>query len=163
MLDQRVNDSSASVPDQFHQVHPGSTPRSSVASVSAQSTIGKSVVIKGEITGSESVHIEGTVEGLIALPDDRVTVGTSGKVTADITAQDIVVFGELTGTCEASDLFYVRGDGSFCGNIVASRISIEDGACLTGTIDIRKRPASPVKAAEASAVEEETVEVSHVN
>jgi cytoskeletal protein CcmA (bactofilin family) len=100
--------------------------------------IGKSIIIKGEITGSESIHIEGTVEGAITLPDDRVTVGPSGKVTADITAQDIVVVGELTGSCDASDHFYVRRDGSFCGDIVTARISVEDGAYLTGTVDIRR-------------------------
>ena len=72
MLDQRIDDSFHSVLDQVPPVRPGNGTKSSVSAVSAQSMIGKSIVIKGEITGSESVHIEGTIEGLIALPDDRV-------------------------------------------------------------------------------------------
>jgi cytoskeletal protein CcmA (bactofilin family) len=124
--------------------------------------IGKSLVIKGEISGAESVLIEGTVEGSIALPDDRVTVGPSGRVCADITAQDIVVLGELTGSCDASDHLYVRREGSVCGDIVTARISVEDGAYLTGTIDIRKESAPLLQAAEEETAEQELVE-SHVN
>lgn len=120
--------------------------------------IGKSIVIKGEITGSESVHIEGNVEGTIVLPDDRVTVGPSGRVTADITAQDIVIAGEVTGTCNASDHLFVRREGSLFGDIVASRISVEDGACLTGSIDVRRESKPALKI-----VEEEPIESSHVN
>ena len=93
MLDQRIDDSFHSVLDQVPPVRPGNGTKSSVSAVSAQSMIGKSIVIKGEITGSESFHIEGTIEGLIALPDDRVTVGPDGRVSADVTAHDIVVLG----------------------------------------------------------------------
>lgn len=157
MLDQRVDDSS-SVLDPVRQVRPGSVTKSSATAASAQSMIGKSLVIKGEITGSESVHIEGAVEGSIVLLDDRVTVGPSGRVSADITAQDIVVLGELTGSCDASDHFYVRREGSFCGDIVTARISIEDGAYLTGTIDIQKESTPAVRAPE-----QEPVELKQVN
>lgn len=178
MLNQRVDDSSSSGSDQFLQARPGNTAKSSVSAVSAQSMIGKSIIIKGEITGAESIQIEGTVEGTIVLPDDRVTVGLSGHVSANITAQDIVVQGELTGSCDASDHLYVRREGSLCGDIVTSRISVEDGAYLTGTIDIRKE-ATPVprileqelaqeseqEFAQESAQEseQELVESSHVN
>ena len=158
MLDQRIDDSFHSVLDQVPPVRPGNGTKSSVSAVSAQSMIGKSIVIKGEITGSESVHIEGTIEGLIALPDDRVTVGPDGRVSADVTAHDIVVLGDLTGSCEASDHLYVRCEGSLCGDIVAARISVEDGAYLTGTIDIR-RESPPTPRAE----EQELVESAQVN
>lgn len=167
MLDQRVDGPSSSVPDQFLQVRPGSTAKSSVSAVTAQSVIGKSLVIKGEITGAESVHIEGTVEGTILLPDDRVTVGPDGRVSADITAQDIVVQGELTGSCDAGNHLYVRSGGSLCGDVVTTRISVEDGAYLTGTIDIR-REATPVRStpepetAEPETAEQE-LESAHVN
>lgn len=157
MLDQRVDDSSP-VLDPVRQVRPANGAKSSTAAASAESMIGKSLVIKGELTGSESVHIEGTVEGSIVLPDDRVTVGPSGRVSADITAQDIVVLGELTGSCDASDHFYVRCEGSFCGDIVTGRISIEDGAYLKGTIDIRRESTPAV-----SAPEQEPAELTHVN
>jgi cytoskeletal protein CcmA (bactofilin family) len=168
MLDQRVDGSSPSAQDQFLQVRPGSTAKSSVAAVSSQSMIGKSLIIKGEITGTESVHIEGTVEGSILLPDDRVTVGPSGRVSADITAQDVVVQGELTGSCDATDHLYVRRGGSFCGDIVTARISVEDGAYLTGTVDIRREstpvPSTPEQeSAEPEPAEQELLEPAHVN
>ena len=163
VLDQRIDDSSSSVLDPVRQARPGNVAKSSVAAVSAQSMIGKTLIIKGEITGAESVHIEGTVEGSIALPDDRVTIGASGRVTADITAQDIVVLGELSGSCDASDHLFVRREGSLCGNVVTARISVEDGAYLTGTIDIRKEAVSAPIAAEPEAAEQDLFEPSHVN
>jgi cytoskeletal protein CcmA (bactofilin family) len=163
MLDQRVDGSSASLQDQFLQARPGAAAKSSVAAVSAQSMIGKSLVIKGEITGSESVQIDGTVEGSIMLPDDRVTVGPSGRVSADVMAQDIVVMGELIGDCEAGDHLYVRNGGSICGNIVAARISVEDGAYLTGTIDIRRESKPAPNAEEQETAEQELLELAQVN
>jgi cytoskeletal protein CcmA (bactofilin family) len=162
MLDQRADGASSSATEQLLQVRPGSTAKSSVAAVSAQSMIGKSLIIKGEITGTESVYIEGTVEGTIVLPGDRVTVGPEGRVSADITAQDIVVQGELSGSCDASDHLYVRRGGSLCGNIVTARISVEDGAFLTATVDIRKESTVP-PIVEQETSEQEPVEAAHVN
>jgi cytoskeletal protein CcmA (bactofilin family) len=131
-------------------------PSSSTLSLGDRSTIGKSLLIKGEITGSESLYIEGTVEGSVNLPDDRVTVGRDGRVSANIAAREIVVLGEVVGSCEASDHFDIRSKGSVCGDIVVSRISVEDGAFLTGSIDIRQQFAP-------EAVEHEQVEFSQVN
>jgi cytoskeletal protein CcmA (bactofilin family) len=158
MVDQRVDVASSSVPDTIREVRPGNAPKSSVSAVSAQSKIGKTLLIKGEITGSESVLIEGKVEGSIALLDDRVTVGRNGRVSANIAAQDIVVLGEVLGNCNASDHLDIRCEGSLCGDIVVSRISVEEGAYLTGSIDIRKKPA-PISKTE----EQELVESLHVN
>jgi len=110
MLDQQVDDASSSVPDWVRQARPGSVPKSSMSAVGAQSTIGKTLLIKGEITGSESVHIEGKVEGSIALPDDRVTVGRNGRVSANIAAQDIVVLGEVLDHCVLDDFVFQCGD-----------------------------------------------------
>ena len=160
VLDQRVDDSPSPFLYAVRQVRPENSAKSSA--VGAQSMIGQSLIIKGEITGSESVYIEGTVEGIVALPNDRVTVGPSGRVLADITAQDIVVLGEVTGSCDASGHLYVRRGGSICGDIVTARISVEDGAYITGTIDIRKEPVSVPVVAEQEAVEEESIELSHV-
>lgn len=162
MLDQRADNSASSLQDQFLQARPGTAAKSSVSAVGAQSVIGKSLVIKGEITGTESVQIDGTVEGSIMLPDDRVTVGPSGRVSADVMAQDIVVMGELIGDCEASDHLYVRREGSICGNIVAARISVEDGAYITGTIDIRRESKPAPKIVEQEP-EQELVEAAAVN
>jgi cytoskeletal protein CcmA (bactofilin family) len=158
MLDQRVDTASSSLPDPLREVRPASVPKSSVSSVGAQSTIGKTLLIKGEISGSGSVHIEGKVEGSIELPDDRVTVGRNGRVSANIAAQDIVVLGEVLGSCKASDHLNIRCDGSLYGDVVVSRISVEEGAYLTGSIDIRREPAPAPKAEE-----QELVDSLHVN
>ena len=152
MLDQRIDDSPSSAPNPSHQVR-STYPDSSMPPAGAQSTIGKTLFIKGEITGSGSVKIEGKVEGSIGLPDDRVTVGRNGRVSADITAQDIVVFGEVLGSCKASDHLDIRSEGSIYGDVVVSRISIEEGAYLTGSIDIRREATRAPKAEEHGLVE----------
>jgi len=108
------------------------------ASTADQATIGKSLVIKGEVTGSESLYIDGRVEGSINLAGNRVTVGRNGVVSANITAREIVVLGKVRGNLTASDRVDIRSDGSLTGDGVAARISIEDGAFFKGGIDIRK-------------------------
>ena len=142
MLDQRIN----AVPNSS----------SSTLSLGDRSTTGKSLLIKGEITGCEALYIEGTVEGSVNLPDDRVTVGRNGRVSANIAAREIVVLGEVVGDCDANDHFDIRSEGSICGDVVVSRISVEDGAFLTGSIDIRRQPT-------LEAVEHDQVELSQVN
>jgi cytoskeletal protein CcmA (bactofilin family) len=114
---------------------------SSSASASAptdQATIGKSLVIKGELTGSESLYIDGKVEGAITLPGNRVTIGRNGQVQANISAREIVVLGKVKGNLEASDRVDIRSEGALTGDVIAQRISIEDGAFFKGGIDIRK-------------------------
>ena len=110
---------------------------------SDQATIGKSLVIKGEVTGSESLYIDGRVEGSINLSGNRVTVGRNGVVAANINAREIVVLGKVRGNLTASDRVDIRSDGSLTGDVVAARISIEDGAFFKGGIDIRKAGAKP--------------------
>ena len=109
-----------------------------------QATIGKSLVIKGEVTGSESLYIDGKVEGSINLSGNRVTVGRNGQVAANITAREIVVLGKVRGNVTASDRVDIRSEGSLTGDVAAARISIEDGAYFKGGIDIRK-PGEGVK------------------
>src|ERR1022692_5148927 len=111
---------------------------SSVATPQEQATLGKSLVIKGEVTGSESLYIDGRVEGSINLPGNRVTVGRNGVVAANISAREIVVLGKVRGNMAASDRVDIRGEGSLTGDVVAQRISIEDGAYFKGGIDIRR-------------------------
>ena len=130
-----------------------------VSTTADQATIGKSLVIKGEVTGSESLYIDGRVEGSINLAGNRVTVGRNGVVSANINAREIVVLGKVRGNLTASDRVDIRSDGSLTGDVVAARISIEDGAFFKGGIDIRKggqRPNGeevkvPAAAAEATA------------
>lgn len=117
---------------------PVSAPRNAALNTQEQATIGKSLVIKGEVTGSESLYIDGRVEGSINLAGNRVTVGRNGVVSANITAREIVVLGKVRGNLTASDRVDIRNEGSLTGDVVAQRISIEDGAFFKGGIDIRK-------------------------
>src|SRR5438034_8167739 len=124
-----------------------------------QATIGKSLVIKGEVTGSESLYIDGKVEGAINLPGNRVTVGRNGQVAANIVAREIVVLGKVRGNCQASDRVDIRSEGSLTGDVIAARISIEDGAFFKGGIDIRKPGGTDLKGGTATPVSSEPVTV----
>jgi cytoskeletal protein CcmA (bactofilin family) len=112
-----------------------------------QATIGKGLFIKGEITGTESLFIDGKVEGSINLPGNRVTVGRNGQVAASVTAREIVILGKVRGNVAATDRVDIRAEGALTGDVSAARISIEDGAFFKGGIDIRKpdskQPAAP--------------------
>jgi cytoskeletal protein CcmA (bactofilin family) len=117
---------------------PATAPRPATTTTADQATIGKSLVIKGEVTGSESLYIDGRVEGSINLAGNRVTIGRNGVVAANINAREIVVLGKVRGNITASDRVDIRSDGSLTGDVIAARISIEDGAYFKGGIDIRK-------------------------
>jgi len=114
-----------------------------------QATIGKGLFVKGEITGSESLFIDGKVEGSINLPGNRVTVGRNGQVASSINAREIVILGKVRGNVSASDRVDIRAEGALTGDVAAARISIEDGAFFKGGIDIRKPDAKPAAAPEA--------------
>jgi cytoskeletal protein CcmA (bactofilin family) len=116
----------------------GHDARTAVGAPGDQATIGKSLVVKGEISGAESLYIDGKVEGSINLPGNRVTVGRNGQVAATILAREIVVLGKIRGNCQATDRVDIRAEGSLTGDVIAARISIEDGAFFKGGIDIRK-------------------------
>src|SRR5579872_1296249 len=118
-----------------------------------QATIGKSLVIKGEVSGSESIFIDGKVEGSISLAGNRVTVGRNGNVAANITAREIVVLGKVRGNLNASDRVDIRNEGSLTGDVIAQRISIEDGAFFKGGIDIRKPGQAPKEPTEIRSTE----------
>src|SRR6202020_1900011 len=119
-----------------------------------QATIGKSLIVKGELTGSESLYIDGKVEGAINLPGNRVTVGRNGQVAANIVAREIVVLGKVRGNCQASDRVDIRSEGSLTGDVIAARISIEDGAFFKGGIDIRKPGGTDLKGGTATPISE---------
>ena len=124
---------------------PAAAPRNAVMNNQEQATIGKSLVIKGEVSGSESLYIDGRVEGSINLSGNRVTIGRNGVVSANINAREIVVRGKVKGNLQAQDRVDIRNEGSLTGDVVAQRISIEDGAFFKGGIDIRKPGAESQK------------------
>jgi cytoskeletal protein CcmA (bactofilin family) len=115
--------------------------RAQAAVTGEQSTIGKGLIMKCDITGSESLVIDGKVEGSINLPGNRVTVGRNGQVVASIIAREIVVLGKVRGNITATDRVDIRADGALTGDVACARISIEDGAFFKGGIDIRKAEA----------------------
>ena len=122
------------------------TPKGAVAH------IGKSVLIKGELSGSEDLYIDGQVEGTIELREHNLTVGPNGRVNANVNAKEVVVHGSLKGNVRAVDRVDIRKSGSVVGDLVAARVVIEDGAYFKGSIDIQKgiepsvKPSEPKKA-----------------
>jgi len=102
-----------------------------------QATIGRSLVVKGEITGSESLYIDGKVEGSIALSDSRVTIGRNGSVAANISAREVVILGKVHGNIQVTDRLEIRSEGSLTGDVITQRISVEDGAILKGSVQVR--------------------------
>ncbi len=101
--------------------------------------IGKSVVIKGDLSGSEDLYVDGQVEGSIALKNNSLTVGPNGQVKASVEAKGIIIQGKLEGNVQASDRVDLRKTAVVTGDITTQRISIEEGAYLKGKIDIQGR------------------------
>lgn len=101
--------------------------------------IGKSVIIKGELSGSEDLYVDGQVEGSISLKNNSLTVGPNGQVKASVEAKGIVVQGKLEGNVQASDRVDLRKSAVVTGDISTQRISIEEGAYLKGKVDIQGR------------------------
>jgi len=98
--------------------------------------LGSSLHVKGDIIGTEDLLIDGSVEGLIQLDERKLTVGTTAKLTADITARDVVVCGYLKGNVRAKGRIEIKKDGSVIGNLTTAQIIIEDGADFKGSIEI---------------------------
>lgn len=148
---------------------PNQTPVTPVKTVSApieQATIGRSLVIKGEVSGAEALYIDGRIEGKVTLTDHRLTIGRNGIVQADIFAREVVVMGKVTGNIDCSDRVDIRSEGVVNGNVSTVRVIVEDGAVLKGGIEVKSaerkqnqpqakaeapKPAEQLKAAAATA------------
>jgi cytoskeletal protein CcmA (bactofilin family) len=100
--------------------------------------IGKSVVIKGELTGSEDLTIEGHVEGKIELRQNVLTIGPNGKIKAQVFAKSVIILGEVTGNVTASEKVDLRDNGSVDGDIASPRVAIAEGAHFRGSIDMQR-------------------------
>ena len=103
--------------------------------------IGKSVVIKGELSGSEDLTIEGHCEGRIELRDNVLTIGPNGKIRAEVFAKSVIVLGEVTGNVTASEKVDIRDNGSVDGDIISPRVAIAEGAHFRGSVDMQRGPA----------------------
>lgn len=105
--------------------------------------IGKSVILKGELSGSEDLAIEGQIEGTIELRDHVLTIGPNGKIHAQIFAKSVVVLGEVHGNITASEKVDIRDNGSVDGDITAPRVAIAEGAQFRGKVDMQRKPVVP--------------------
>lgn len=117
------------LPTEIDRSRPGLTPALSVA------RIGPNLTIKGSVTGEEDLQIDGKVEGPVTIRG-RLTVGTSGQLTAGVTARELAVYGKVSGNVDARDRVDIKRDGAVIGDIQTARISIEDGAIFKGRIEI---------------------------
>jgi cytoskeletal protein CcmA (bactofilin family) len=113
------------------------TPSKTVSVPVEQATIGRSVVIKGEVSGTESLYIDGRIEGTVNFAEHRVTIGRNGSVAANISAREVVILGKVQGNIQCSDRLDIRSEGALTGDVVTQRISVEDGAVLKGSVQVR--------------------------
>ena len=101
--------------------------------------VGAGLHIKGEISGTEDLHVDGSIEGSIQLQERKLTVGPSGKVTADVMAREVVVYGSSKGNLRAGDRIEIKKDSSVVGELTTAHIIIEDGAHFRGSIEIDRK------------------------
>jgi cytoskeletal protein CcmA (bactofilin family) len=112
-------------------------PVKTAAPTMEQATIGKTLVIKGEVSGSEALFVDGRIEGSVSFPDSRVTIGRNGNVAASVHAKELVIMGKVEGNVECSDRLDIRAEGSLTGDVITQRISVEEGAIMKGGIEVR--------------------------
>jgi len=108
--------------------------------------IGKSVIIRGELTGSEDLFMDGQIEGTITLTNSRLTVGPNARVSADIHVQDVIIFGRVDGNIKAIGSIDLRQSAVVTGDVLAGRLSIEESAVIKGRVELNPTgtPATPV-------------------
>jgi cytoskeletal protein CcmA (bactofilin family) len=121
--------------------------------------IGKSVTIKGELSGNEDLYMDGDIEGTITLPDHGLTIGPNAHVLADIRVRDVTVFGKVTGNMHATGRVDLRHSSVVNGDIFGGRLSIEENAMVKGRVELKAPEHKAVPAAQASAakVEQESL------
>ena len=112
---------------------------------------GRSICVKGEITGSEDLTVDGQVDGRIDLPNHVLTVGPNATVCADISAKSVMIFGTILGSITAHDRIEVRKSGSVEGNVICARLVVQDGAILCGNVETRGERRSRTTTTESTA------------
>jgi cytoskeletal protein CcmA (bactofilin family) len=161
--DEAVKPTSGTVPES-KPVSPNSQAGASVAPQPTETrrqnerdvvNIGKSVVIKGELNGSEDLTIEGHVEGKIELKDHVLTIGPNGKIKAQVFAKAVIVLGEVNGNVTASEKVDIRDGGSVDGDIVSPRVAIAEGAHFRGSVDMQRKGGQPQASAQPQAQQQQ--------
>jgi len=117
---------------------PSEPPRPAPVADRGGARVGAGLHVKGEISGNEDLQIDGTVEGHVHLGERRLTIGATARVTADVQAREVVVFGNVKGNLRARDRIEIKKDGSVVGDLTTARIMIEDGAYFKGSIEIER-------------------------
>jgi len=120
--------------------------------------IGKSVVIRGELSGEEDLYIDGDIEGTIVLKESGLTIGPNARVKADITVRDVTIFGHLTGNVQATGRVDLRQSAIVNGDILAGRLSIEESAILKGSVELKANSEAKSKSSASSATHSAPVE-----
>lgn len=113
--------------------------------------LGSTITVKGEISGEEDLQIDGKIEGPVSLPGHRLTIGRSAHLKSEAVAREVIVYGKATGNLLVSDRVEIKKDGEVTGDIIAARISIEDGAYFKGRIEIEGGKPPAQKKAEPKA------------
>ncbi len=98
--------------------------------------IGKSVSIRGELSGNEDLFLDGRFEGTVTLEDSRLTIGPNAVITADLHVRDLIVFGTVEGNVHATGRIELRQSAIVNGDILASRLSIEESASVRGRVEL---------------------------
>jgi cytoskeletal protein CcmA (bactofilin family) len=122
---------------------PGTLNRKPVEADKQAAQFGRSIVVKGEVSGSEDLTIDGQVDGRISLPDHALTIGPNATVCADITAKVVTIFGTVLGSITAHEKIDVRRSGSVEGDVACASLVVQDGAILCGKIQTRSERRSP--------------------
>jgi cytoskeletal protein CcmA (bactofilin family) len=115
---------------------PSSSPRLGSTPARSAARIGSSIQIKGQVTGSEDLQIDGIINGPVSLHGHELTVGSTAQLTSEIHAGEVIAYGKIVGNIHARGRVDIKKDGSIIGDISSARISIEDGAHFKGRIEI---------------------------
>jgi cytoskeletal protein CcmA (bactofilin family) len=107
--------------------------------------IGKSIAIKGDLTGNEDMMIEGTVEGKVNLPNNQLTIGANGKIRAEVTAKSVIVIGRVTGNVTGTERVEIQATGIVEGDVTSPKLLVAEGAVLNGAINMSKRDSSAAR------------------
>ncbi len=121
---------------QRSQLNANLPPANAVGAPGERATIGRSLVIKGEVNGAESLYIDGRIEGTLDFAGHAVTIGANGTVTASISARAVVIRGKVQGNIHCTDRVEICSQGSLTGDVVTQRISVEEGAILKGSVEV---------------------------